>query len=474
MQLVCALVALMAVWDLSTILPTKHVDYAKLSKALPFKTTVFSPSTQKIALSSILPEAKMEDGEARQKNGILTPAHKPDIFIFVIESLREDFITDAVAPRLAQFKKENVSFDLALSSANCTQLSWFSLFYSKFPFHWAKEGKAERKTGSPVLKIFKEMGYAIHVYTSAMLGFYEMDQRLFGEKCELVDRFFLFGHGGQIPPHESDGRTVDKLTEEMRSASKKGGHLHIVFLESTHFDYSWPKEKELVFAPIVDQIDYLKVACAKQDLEPIKNRYRNAIHYVDGLFGKFLDALKETKGMDEAVVVVTADHGEEFFEDGHLFHASNLNFAQTHVPLYYKFGSSIQLPGTTLCKATSHIDIMPTLLHYLFKKDLFQNEMQGESIFKAKRSPFLVSARYNGVRNPVEFFIHNGRKLLTVRLEAAKEFSKSHLSVLSVKDLYDQNISNNFSLVRDEFEGAFEALFQRDWPQLGQSLSQVK
>src|SRR3984957_4862525 len=212
-KVTCGIVALLGVWDLCTILPTSPVNYEKLCKTLPLKATVFASSTQKIALRSIMPFSKMESGVLGELPVVMTPAHKPDVFIFVIESLREDFITDAVAPCLSQFKKENVSFELALSAANATQLSWFSLFYSKFPFNWMQIGKEQRKTGSPALKMFKDMGYAIHVYTSARLGFYEMDEKLFGEKNALIDHFYFFGHGGEIPPSESDERSMDKLTE---------------------------------------------------------------------------------------------------------------------------------------------------------------------------------------------------------------------------------------------------------------------
>ncbi len=461
-QVTCALVALLGVWDLCTILPMNSVkNYEKLSKALPLKSTVFAPSTQKIALSSILPQERMESGEADEMPIAQAPAHKPDIFIFVIESLREDFITNAIAPSLSQFKKENISFDLALSGANATHLSWFSLFYSKNPLQWKQISNENRKMGSPALRMLKEMGYAIHVYTSAALGFYEMDERLFGEKNALVDHFFLFGHGEQVSPFESDERTMNKLMEEMKATKKIGGRLHIVFLDSTHFDYSWPKESGTLFLPITDGLDFFKIACSKPELEPIKNRYRNAIHYVDGLFEKFLQTLKTTKRSDEAVVVVTADHGEEFYEEGRLFHASTLNIAQTHVPLYYKFGNNSQLPAHLPSKQTSHVDVFPTLFHFLYQKERIFTQLHGESIFKEQRWPYIVSARFNGGRNPSDFYVLNGQKLLMLRFEGAKEFSKSHLSVLSVKDLYDQNVSNNFSIVREEFDEAFKSLFLR-------------
>ncbi|MBI2743021.1 MAG: sulfatase-like hydrolase/transferase [Chlamydiales bacterium] len=459
-QLTCAVVAVLAVWDLSTVLPLTASTYENLRKTLPLKETVFAPNYEKIPVRPFLPKENIGSGELGSTIP-LTAVHKPDIFIFVIESLRDDFITQEISPHLASFKKENVSFDLALSSANATHLSWFSLFYSKFPFHWTKSTFEHRKTGSPALKALKELGYTLNVYSSARLCFYEMDEKLFGEKRSLVDRFFVFGHGAEILPYQSDERTMEKLMEEMRARKEIGGQVHIIFLESTHFDYSWPQETASPFLPIVEKIDYLKFSYSEQDLELIKNRYRNSIHYVDGLFGKFLQVLKQTKNDDKAVVVVTADHGEEFFEDGHLFHASTLNIAQTHVPLYYKFGDGSQLPAASPTRLTSHIDIFPTLFHYLLGTDRPLSHLQGESIFKAHRWPYAVSARYNGERDPKEFLVHSGKKVLTLRMEEDPEFSKSQLSVLSVKDRYGENNQSNFSVMLEEFDSALETVFSK-------------
>lgn len=462
-QLSCAIVAFLGAWDLFTVLPSSGAHYESLSKTLPLKATVFAPKYEKIDIRDFLPQSQIGSDEPAAIS-ISQPVRKPDIYLFVIESLREDFITKEVAPHLSAFKEENISFERALSSANATHLSWFSIFYSKFPFHWTSGTETHRKEGSPGLKALKEMGYKINVYSSARLSFYEMDEKLFGEKRPLVDRLFVFGHGSGTAPFESDERTMNKLLEESQAHVEKNDDspaVHVVFLESTHFDYSWPKESESWFIPIAEEVDYFKLACSKMDLEPLKNRYRNSIHYVDRLIGNFLDKLKQTDRGNQAVVVITADHGEEFYEDGHLFHASTLNEAQTHVPLYYKFGSGKHLPAKTHCSLTSHIDIFPTLLHYLLEVEESLPALQGESIFKGHRWPFALSARYKGERDPTEFLLHTGRRSLTLRFEEAKALSKSHLSVLSIKDLYNENTPDKFSVLAEEFKDGFAPLFSK-------------
>lgn len=47
------------------------------------------------------------------------------------------------------------------------------------------------------------------------------------------------------------------------------------------------------------------------DKTPYLNRYRNAVHFVDEQLKKVFDDLQEKGLMDDTVVIITADHGEE-------------------------------------------------------------------------------------------------------------------------------------------------------------------
>lgn len=445
-------------WDFYNIAPQDSIHYEKLRRALPFKSALFSPDLSKLKLGVLSAPCQKEIETT------LALKHAPDIYIFVIESLREDFITSEIAPNLFQFKKENVACDLSLSAANATHLSWFSLFSSQYPFNWSRSANFSKKEGSPPLKLLKERGYSIHVYSSAGLGFYELGERLFGKGRKLADSFFVNAQESQIAICEKDEKILQALSQKMKDERGEGKHLHIVFLNSTHFDYSWPKKTDTHFLPFQEEIDYFKAAYSKEEVEGIKNRYRNAIHYLDFLFGKFMSTLKETNASDEAIVVVTGDHGEEFYEDGHLFHGSTLNRQQTQVPLYFKFGNNSQLPSSERSILTSHIDIFPTLFHYLFQQELVTPVLQGESIFQEKgRWPYAVVARYNGGSDPTEILIHNGRRKIICRMAPSNEiFPKTQLSILSVKDLYDQNVPLDFSLVREEFGAALERLFPEE------------
>lgn len=441
---------LLLFWDICRGFPDDFHAYDNLRKTLPLKATLSSPRLHAVDIG--VGSLCCGNGPEIAASPLPKVCFKPDIYLFIAESLREDFLTDDVAPTLSRFKRENIASPISLSSANATHLSWFSLFHSQFPMAWGNPTNG----GAFSLKLLKELGYSIHVYSSARLSFYGMEEKIFGANHHLADQFELIAEGESLPVYAKDEKTVARLIEEMR-VNRSGGHLHIIFLDSTHFDYSWPKESATFFLPVQEEIDYFKAIYSKEELEAIKNRYRNSIHYLDSLFARFLEALNETERGKESLVVFTGDHGEEFYEEGHLFHASSLNAPQTQVPIYYKLGEKKHLPQGQLAALTSHVDIFPTLLHYIFQQELSCSPMQGESIFKEKRWPFVITARYNAGKTPTEFFVHNGRKKITLRMDE----ERGALWLLSLKDLYDQKLPLQISNVQEEFGPALERLFAR-------------
>lgn len=429
------------VWDFSASKLIKPDAYHSYLVSLPWKTTLMQPKGTIIKMQNPLSKPPSEESILKEVAGLnLNLKKKPNIYFFIIESLREDFITDKVAPHISRFKKENVSFDLSLSNANYTPNSWFSFFHSTFPYFWSHNQKEGWKSGSIPLKILKDAGYQIHVYTAAQLTYYQMDEYIFGKDKHLADQYNAFIHYHPTPAHVSDLQTMQAFQKNLEENSNmKEGNVIVFFWDSTHFDYSWPKDTHSKFQPYAKEIDFFKIRPTKKDINRIKNRYRNSIHYVDGLFADFESSLKNQGIWDDAVVVVMGDHGEEFFEQGHLFHCSHLAHVQTNVPIYYKFGKNERKvhPSSMTC----HMDIFPSVFDHLLGKELPVSFLQGSSIFQEKKWPYILTARYNASRTPYEFFIHNGKMKMIARFSNKKDiFSSKEVDILMVKDRKDRNL----------------------------------
>ena len=390
-----------------------------------------------------------------------SPLHRPNIFFFIAESVRGDYITDEITPHLSQFKRENISFDLSLSNGNATQISWFSTFHSKLPLYWGRRNASRNwNIGSPPLKVLKEIGYQTHVYSSANLSFYQMDELVFGKERYLVDDVHFFPHGFISEAWESDQKGCEKLIEDLRQRQNEEGHCYLVFLDATHFNYSWPRENSL-FGPFPEKIEYVKATFQKEGVEGIKNRYKNSLHYVDSLFGSFLSNLKETPLYKDAVVVFMGDHGEEFLEQHNLFHASDLSMQQTRIPILYKFGQNSRTTPSQESLVTSQIDIFPSILDYIYGKERFSKILDGTSIFNPKPVSYAVTGRYNASRPPYEFCVQTLHSKLTLRFKDEKHtFKPNILKILTIKDLEDNLVSFDERLIENQFGSEMDHIFR--------------
>ena len=92
----------------------------------------------------------------------------------------------------------------------------------------------------------------------------------------------------------------------------------------------------------------------------LRDRYDESIRYVDHYIGTFLDELKKRGLYDDAVVVITADHGESFTK-GYGEHGGPLLHDElVRVPLFIKVPG--QRTQRRVSAPTESVDIKPTLL----------------------------------------------------------------------------------------------------------------
>ena len=96
-----------------------------------------------------------------------------------------------------------------------------------------------------------------------------------------------------------------------------------------------------------------------EDLEYVVSQYDGEIAYVDGLIGTFLDRLDRRGLLEDTLVIITSDHGDEFLEHGACDHVRTLFDELVRSP-WIMFG-----PGVPAIAVSSHvgtIDMLPTVL----------------------------------------------------------------------------------------------------------------
>jgi glucan phosphoethanolaminetransferase (alkaline phosphatase superfamily) len=455
LQMFVCIPAALLFWDFSASKVVHPDAYTEFVKSLPWKRTFFQPKTVQLPMKNPLRSSKDEQEIETYLETVQRGSEKkPNIYLFIVESLRGDFLDEKTAPHLSHFREENICAKTALSNANGTNVSWFSIFHSEFPFYWQKLQQQQWKMGSPALALFKKLGYKIRVYSSAELHYYGMEDLLFGEKHHLIDSMQMFNHSPPKQAWESDLAALRAMQKDLEDPGLQEGQLIVVFWDGTHFDYSWPKEKVSRFIPFATELAYFKLFQSRLNIELVRNRYRNAIHQIDSLFGEFLK-----KVPSDAIIAFTGDHGEEFFDHGHLFHCSHLVDAQTCIPLYLKMGGRKErLP------MISQMDIMPSLLDAAC--GIEAPFLEGESVLKLRKWPFTVISRFNASHSPYEFCVHSGTNKLVLQFENKKNiFDCTDLKIMRLSAANDESLIEDKPLLEDWINMKFSPALNRIFPQ---------
>ncbi|MCE5239647.1 sulfatase-like hydrolase/transferase [bacterium] len=127
--------------------------------------------------------------------------------------------------------------------------------------------------------------------------------------------------------------------------------------------------------PIGDGDDAHKRSVAVVDFVPEQDRpgvhalYDGELRVFDDMVGRWVAKLEEVGQLDDTLIVITSDHGEELLERGHIGHTScnlkgTLYDECVRVPLLMRYPKGLP-QGVTVEQQVSQVDIMPTILDLL-------------------------------------------------------------------------------------------------------------
>jgi arylsulfatase A-like enzyme len=92
--------------------------------------------------------------------------------------------------------------------------------------------------------------------------------------------------------------------------------------------------------------------------------YEAELAYVDQQIGRLLDGLQTQGVAENTLVVLTADHGEEFLDHGGFEHGHTLYQELLHVPLILSFPGNLS-SGTRYAQSVGLVDVAPTICDLL-------------------------------------------------------------------------------------------------------------
>lgn len=302
---------------------------------------------------------------------------RPSVVMVVGDTLRADKLScmggpAGLTPYLDRIAAAGVRFDQARSHAPWTLPSTASMLTSLHPEEHGAGGRLGRFTKldaevQTVVRSFRDQGYRTHAIVNVLF----LDPERFGvtRDFETVDQ--------QVFETNVDVRAADATTRAALDWIDANGDDGPFFLLVHYFDphcvYAPPlafrerwaepgdQQGEWTFGtrPQMVAIREGELSPAAATIRRAEALYNGEVSYLDAQIGRLDDGLAARGERDELVLVVTADHGEEFLEHGGFEHGHTLYDELVRVPMLIR--APARLAPAVVEAPVRHIDLAPTL-----------------------------------------------------------------------------------------------------------------
>ncbi len=272
-----------------------------------------------------------------------------NIVWLVCESLRADMLSKEFMPNSFALAEKSQHFLKHYSGGHGTRPAMFSMFYGLYGNNWDAFLNAQRE---PIFfTVLANENYQLLCQTSAKFTYPEFDRTIFASvpKESMIEQ-------KNPDPWKRDVALTTQMLEFINNRDASRPFFTFAFFEATHAPYSFSPE-HVVRNDYMDKINYATIS--SKDAQLLYNRAANAAFGIDIQVGRIIEYLINNNLMDSTIILLTGDHGEEFFEKGRLGHNSTFVEEQVRTPLLIHIP---QLPPKQYTAMTNHIDIVPTVM----------------------------------------------------------------------------------------------------------------
>ena len=305
------------------------------------------------------------------------PAKPYNIIWLTSESWRADMLDEKIMPNSWNFAKNAARYTRNYSGGNGTRMGVFSMFTGIPGNYWFSF--LETRRGAAIIDVLQHQQYQMSFYTSAKFSYPEFDKTVFAH----VPTEQLHDQNKNSTGWENDRDNVTDLLSFIDKRDQGKPFFTFMFFESPHARYYFPPES-VIATPYRDDLNYatLSKAALRDNIVPIKNRYINSVHHLDMQFGRIFDYLKANQLLDNTIVILNGDHGEEFMEHGFWGHNSTFVDQQVLTPLVIYTPEMKPLVSDQM---TSHMDIVPTIMPLLGVKNPSSDYATGYNLLAGEK-----------------------------------------------------------------------------------------
>lgn len=365
------------------------------------------------------------------------------VILISIDTLRADHLhcygyERPTSPNIDALARDGVLFSRVYAPSSWTLPSHVSLLTSLYCFNHQVETGLDRLSPELITlaDIFRENGYYCAAFTGG--GFLST---VYG----YSRGFDLYRDdlGGVF--QQEGAAQVAQATLEWLNQSKDLPFFLFIHTYQPHSPYACPYPYKARFLPPeakwgnLDLIGYLggKQGIFKplppEEKENIIALYDGEILYTDEvLIGRLLAALKELGLYQQSLIILTSDHGEEFYEHRSWGHGQDLYEESLRIPLIIKFPENSQA-NKRIEEAVRLIDVLPTIVDFLkLKTDNLLASVDGQTLWpviqgKEQKGREALAELAGNILNshlPRRTALYSGGKKLIVNEEFSPEAVK--------------------------------------------------
>ncbi|MHC5055186.1 MAG: sulfatase-like hydrolase/transferase [Planctomycetota bacterium] len=289
-------------------------------------------------------------------------APRPNVVILVVEGCRFDGFDPKIMPFVHGFAEGNIACEKHWAGGNNSHAGIFSIMYGLYGSY--REAAVAGRQEPAMVGALKRRGYDFRILSCTDLSYAEFSRSSF---LGLVDRITdTWDDGGDRM--QRDRMMTDEFIRYLDG--RKGGDARaadepffaFLWYDGSHQPYWYPPEHAVFETDVVPgSLNYTGLAGGgREKARPWLMRYYNSLHYVDSQVARAVGALEERGLMDDTLVFICGDHGEEFNEGGNLGHnARGFNRYQAQTIMV------AHVPGAApkrVTRLTSNLDIAATVL----------------------------------------------------------------------------------------------------------------
>ncbi len=314
---------------------------------------------------------------------------RPNIVLVVVDALRSDHLgcygyDRPTSPVIDSLARTGVLFETAIAAAPWTKTSFSSFLTSLYPFQHGVLGWESIMPDSIVTlaQVLGPGGYTTLAVVN-MLG--------------ITDRFEVLKGFDEVSAAAKYKRDAVKTTSDAIDLMRNAPEPFFALIH--YFDVHWPYRPPIKYVGMVQRGDTVDPFSpgpagnragdrpAEEVIEREKLLYDSCIRFSDDGIGGIV-AFLEAAGMRErTLIIITADHGEAFWEHGVGSHGYSTHEEEIRVPLVFNWPGRYRKPQR-LKDPAALMDLVPTIVglagvsdeHHREGRDLDLLIMQGRSM----------------------------------------------------------------------------------------------